>query len=54
MRQRRLSLLDRLITEADSAMRTITNSGHAAARPSPSQGMTIPDYRIANGNMPPG
>ena len=38
MRQRRLSLLDRLITEADSAMRTITNSGHAAARPSPSQG----------------
>jgi ubiquinone biosynthesis monooxygenase Coq7 len=38
MRQRRLSLLDRVITEADSVMRTITNSGHAAARPSPSQG----------------
>jgi len=38
MRQRRLSLLDRLITEADTVMRTITNRGHSAGRPSPSQG----------------
>jgi ubiquinone biosynthesis monooxygenase Coq7 len=38
MRQRRLSLLDRFITEADSVLRTITNSGHTAARPSPSDG----------------
>lgn len=38
MRQRRLSLLDRLITEADTVLRTITNQGHSAARPSPSQG----------------
>ncbi len=38
MRQRRLSLLDRLITETDTALRTITNRGHSAERPSPSQG----------------
>jgi ubiquinone biosynthesis monooxygenase Coq7 len=38
MRQRRLSLLDRFITEADSMLRTVTNSGHTAARPSPSDG----------------
>lgn len=38
MRQRRLSLLDRLITEADTVLRTITSQGHSAARPSPSQG----------------
>ncbi|MCB1709722.1 MAG: 2-polyprenyl-3-methyl-6-methoxy-1,4-benzoquinone monooxygenase [Halioglobus sp.] len=38
MRQRRLSLLDRVITEADSALRTVTNRGHAAGRPSPSSG----------------
>jgi len=38
MRQRRLSLLDRFITEADSVLRTVTNSGHTAARPSPSDG----------------
>ncbi len=38
MRKRRLSLFDRLITEADAVMRTITNSGHTAARPSPSEG----------------
>ena len=38
MRQRRLSLFDRVITEADSVLRTITNSGHAAGRPSPSTG----------------
>jgi 3-demethoxyubiquinol 3-hydroxylase len=40
MRQRRLSMLDRLITEADAVMRTITNRGHTAGRPSPSQGHT--------------
>lgn len=38
MRKRRLSMLDRLITEADSVMRTITNRGHSAGRPSPSEG----------------
>ncbi|RLQ21156.1 2-polyprenyl-3-methyl-6-methoxy-1,4-benzoquinone monooxygenase [Seongchinamella sediminis] len=38
MRQRRLSLLDRFISEADSVMRTITNRGHSAGRPSPAQG----------------
>jgi len=38
VRKRRLSLLDRLIGEADSVMRTITNRGHTAARPSPSEG----------------
>jgi len=38
MRQRRLSLLDKLITEADSVMRTITNRGNQAGRPSPSEG----------------
>ncbi len=38
MRQRRLSLVDRLISEADSVLRTITNRGHTAERPSPSQG----------------
>jgi ubiquinone biosynthesis monooxygenase Coq7 len=43
MGQRRLSMLDRLITEADSLMRTITNRGHSAARPSPSQGHTESD-----------
>lgn len=38
MRQRRLSFIDRLITETDSVLRTITNSGRTAARPSPSEG----------------
>lgn len=38
MRERKLSLVDRLITEADSVMRTITNRGHSAGRPSPSEG----------------
>jgi ubiquinone biosynthesis monooxygenase Coq7 len=56
MRQRRLSLLDRVITEADSVMRTITNSGHAAARPSPSRGhadteLTAAERRHAAGLM---
>jgi ubiquinone biosynthesis monooxygenase Coq7 len=43
MRRRQLSLIDRLITEADSALRTITSSGHSAARPSPSEGHTDTD-----------
>ncbi len=38
MRQRRLSLLDRLISEADSVLRTVTNRGHSAGRPSPAEG----------------
>ena len=40
MRQRRLSLIDKLITEADSVMRTVTNRGNSAGRPSPSEGHT--------------
>ncbi len=40
MRKRRLSLLDKLISEADSVMRTITNRGHRASRPSPAQDHT--------------
>ena len=38
MRERRLSLLDRLITEADTVLRTVTSRGHSATRPSPSTG----------------
>ena len=38
MRERRLSLLDRLITEADTVLRTVTSRGHSAARPSPAAG----------------
>jgi ubiquinone biosynthesis monooxygenase Coq7 len=38
MGQRRLSLLDKLITEADSVMRTITSRGNQAGRDSPSAG----------------
>ena len=38
MRKRRLSLVDRFISEADSVMRTITNRGHSAGRPSPAEG----------------
>ncbi|MFT4519574.1 MAG: ubiquinone biosynthesis monooxygenase Coq7 [Halioglobus sp.] len=40
MTGRRLTLLDKLITEADSVMKTVTNRGNQAARPSPSQGHT--------------
>ncbi|RLA45569.1 MAG: demethoxyubiquinone hydroxylase family protein [Gammaproteobacteria bacterium] len=40
MSQRQLSLLDKLITEVDSVMRTITNRGNHAGRPSPSDGHT--------------
>jgi 3-demethoxyubiquinol 3-hydroxylase len=38
MSKRRLSLLDKFITEADSVLRTITDSGNSAKRPSPAQG----------------
>jgi ubiquinone biosynthesis monooxygenase Coq7 len=38
MRKRRLSLLDRLISEADTVLRTVTSSGHSAGRPSPADG----------------
>ena len=37
MHKRRLSLLDKLISEADSVMKTITNRGNHANRPSPSK-----------------
>ncbi|NND67592.1 MAG: 2-polyprenyl-3-methyl-6-methoxy-1,4-benzoquinone monooxygenase [Halioglobus sp.] len=40
MRQRRLSLLDKLITEADAVMRTVTNQGNQAKRTSPADGHT--------------
>ncbi len=40
MRQRRLSLLDKLITEADAVMRTVTNRGNSAGRASPAEGHT--------------
>ncbi|MEM6775933.1 MAG: 2-polyprenyl-3-methyl-6-methoxy-1,4-benzoquinone monooxygenase [Pseudomonadota bacterium] len=35
---RRLTLLDRLICEADTVMRTLTSRGNTAGRPSPAQG----------------
>jgi ubiquinone biosynthesis monooxygenase Coq7 len=38
MQKRRLSLLDKLICEADSVMKTITSRGNHASRPSPSDG----------------
>ncbi len=38
MYKRRLSLLDKLISEADSVMKTITSRGNHARRPSPAQG----------------
>lgn len=38
MRQRSLSLLDRLINEADAVLRTVTSRGHATTRPSPAEG----------------
>ena len=43
MRERRLSLLDKLITEADSVMRTISNRGNHAGRPSPAEGHSESD-----------
>jgi ubiquinone biosynthesis monooxygenase Coq7 len=38
MRERQLSLIDRLISEADSVLRTLSNRGHQTQRPSPAQG----------------
>ena len=38
MGERRLSLIDKIITEVDSVMRTVTNRGNQAERPSPSEG----------------
>ena len=38
MRERKLSFIDKLITEADSVMRTVTSRGNSSARPSPSDG----------------
>ncbi|MDG2272440.1 MAG: 2-polyprenyl-3-methyl-6-methoxy-1,4-benzoquinone monooxygenase [Halioglobus sp.] len=38
MQQRRLSLLDKLIGEADSVIKTISSRGNHASRPSPSHG----------------
>jgi ubiquinone biosynthesis monooxygenase Coq7 len=38
MRQRQLSLIDRLLSETDTVMRTLSNSGNTAGRPSPAQG----------------
>jgi ubiquinone biosynthesis monooxygenase Coq7 len=43
MRQRRLSPLDRLITEADTVLRTVTGRGHSAGRPSPAEGHSESD-----------
>tara|TARA_B110000503_G_scaffold63672_3_gene100455 strand:+ start:256 stop:900 length:645 start_codon:yes stop_codon:yes gene_type:complete len=37
MQKRHLSLLDKFISEADSVMKTITNRGHHAGRPSPAK-----------------
>jgi ubiquinone biosynthesis monooxygenase Coq7 len=37
-RGRRLSFLDRLISEADTVMRTLSNRGNSAGRPSPASG----------------
>lgn len=38
MRERKLSLVDRFITDADSVLRTLSNRGHQAQRPSPAEG----------------
>ena len=43
MHKRRLSLLDKLISEADSVMKTITNQGNHANRPSPSKDHLDPE-----------
>jgi ubiquinone biosynthesis monooxygenase Coq7 len=40
MSKRRLSFLDKFISEADSVLRTITDRGNSASRPSPAQGHT--------------
>jgi ubiquinone biosynthesis monooxygenase Coq7 len=38
MHKRRLSLLDRIISEADTVVRTLANRGNSARRPSPADG----------------
>jgi ubiquinone biosynthesis monooxygenase Coq7 len=38
MGDRRLSLIDRMITELDTVVRTVTSKGNQARRPSPSEG----------------
>lgn len=40
MSRRRLTLLDKIIIEADSVLRTVTSRGNNANRPSPAQGHT--------------
>ncbi|MDX1733636.1 MAG: 2-polyprenyl-3-methyl-6-methoxy-1,4-benzoquinone monooxygenase [Halioglobus sp.] len=47
MSKRRLSLLDRIITEADAVLRTVSNRGNSASRPSPAQGHTESDLSDA-------
>jgi ubiquinone biosynthesis monooxygenase Coq7 len=43
MHKRRLSLLDKLISEADSVMKTVTSRGNHANRPSPSKDHLDPE-----------
>jgi hypothetical protein len=38
MRARQLTLLDRLLAEADTVLRTLNNRGQPASRPSPAEG----------------
>jgi ubiquinone biosynthesis monooxygenase Coq7 len=38
MQKRRISLVDRLISEADTVLKTLASRGNSARRPSPSQG----------------
>ncbi|MCB1679504.1 MAG: 2-polyprenyl-3-methyl-6-methoxy-1,4-benzoquinone monooxygenase [Halioglobus sp.] len=47
MSRRRLSLLDRLLGEVDSVLRTVGSRGHSAARPSPAQGHTEAELSAA-------
>jgi ubiquinone biosynthesis monooxygenase Coq7 len=48
MRERRLSLVDRLIGEADSILRTLSRSGgHRSQRPSPAQDQSEPELDSA-------
>lgn len=50
MRQRRLSLIDRLITEADTVVRTVVTGGNQAGRPSPAEGHTDADLSDSERN----
>ena len=47
MGQRRLTLLDKLISEADSVLRTVTDKGNRASRPSPAKGHTDAEFSEA-------